>query len=71
MKDPEKKPKEYKVFNEKLKVTGIIYNAPHLTASSDKGQILFQNLEQKCPESDPDCTAALKIDAEEEPIIAI
>ena len=45
MKEPEKKPKEHKVFNEELKVTGIIYNAPHLTASSDKGHILFQNLE--------------------------
>ena len=41
MDDPKQVPKETTVFDEELQVTGIIFNNPHLVASSDKGHILF------------------------------
>ena len=41
MKESSKPPTEHKLLNESVKITGIIYNAPHIVISSDKGQILF------------------------------
>lgn len=41
MVDKKNVPKPTNLFNEACKVTGIIYDHPHIVAVNDKGQILF------------------------------
>lgn len=41
MEDKKNIPQPTVVFNEPLKITGLIFDNPHLVASSDKGHILF------------------------------
>ena len=37
MEDKKNVPKATNLFNEDCKITGIIYDAPHIVASNDKG----------------------------------
>jgi len=41
MVDKKNVPKPTKLFGEACKITGIIYDHPHIVAVNDKGQILF------------------------------
>jgi len=44
MEDKKNVPQPITLFNEDCKVSGVIYDHPHIVATNDKGQILFQNL---------------------------
>jgi len=41
MEDKKNLPKTTNLFNESCKISGIIYDHPHIVATNDKGQILF------------------------------
>lgn len=41
MEDKKNMPKAINLFNEDCKVSGFIYDEPHIVATNDKGMILF------------------------------